>query len=218
MHVLSLVLLLAVSKLASAAPTPLFGLDLGEININTDGETSDAGTVSVSQEDITSTLVRPALFARVAYCSSPSVLNMTCGEQCDALPNVKILVAGGDDGLVPNFFVAHDVDTDTIVVAHQGTEPKNLLSDLNDLNFLQVDANTTVLPQANSKLAVSDVSHGPGDSSVTCRGRQDARRVRRYAREDSRPRHVHRAVRTGVDWGEESAGHRAQSGRGHCEH
>ena len=155
MHVLSLVLLLAVSKLASAAPTPLFGLDLGEININTDGETSDAGTVSVSQEDITSTLVRPALFARVAYCSSPSVLNMTCGEQCDALPNVKILVAGGDDGLVPNFFVAHDVDTDTIVVAHQGTEPKNLLSDLNDLNFLQVDANTTVLPKANSKLAAS---------------------------------------------------------------
>ncbi|RDX50054.1 alpha/beta-hydrolase [Lentinus brumalis] len=156
MRALSAILLLAAIKLATAAPTPLFGIDFGDININTDGETSDADTAALSQEDITNTLVRPALFARVAYCSSPAVLNMTCGEQCDALPNVKILVAGGDDGLVPNFFVAHDVDTDTIVVAHQGTDPKNLLSDLNDLNFFQVDANTTILPKANEDVKMHD--------------------------------------------------------------
>ena len=51
----------------------------------------------------------------------------------------------------PSVFVASDPDTQTIVVAHQGTDPKNLLSDLNDINFLQVDANTTVLPDAGSE-------------------------------------------------------------------
>ncbi|KAI0633275.1 alpha/beta-hydrolase [Trametes polyzona] len=146
--------LLAVLHYVAAAPTPL---DLPDFDINVGvGETTDEEPKALSQEDITSKLVRPALFSRAVYCSSGAVEDWKCGESCDALPNVKVLTAGGDDGLIPNFFVAHDVDQNQIVVAHQGTNPKNLLSDLNDLKFNQVDANRTVLPTAGDDVKMHD--------------------------------------------------------------
>lgn len=150
MRSFSIIFLLAALRFAAAAPTPA-PFDLGDINLNFSGETADEDLVEVPQEDITSELVRPAQFTRAAYCSSPVVQNLSCGGPCDALGNVKILAAGGDDALIPNFFVAHDVDANTIVVAHQGTNPKNLLSDLNDLNFLQVDPDRKILPAAGGK-------------------------------------------------------------------
>ena len=52
-------------------------------------------------------------------------------------------------GCPPSVFVASDPDTQTIVVAHQGTDPKKILSIANDVEFLQVDANTTLFPQAS---------------------------------------------------------------------
>ncbi|KAM5532581.1 hypothetical protein V8D89_013787 [Ganoderma adspersum] len=145
--------LLAVLRLASAAPTPapFFGINLAV------GGSSDSKPVLVPQTDITTELIRPALFARAVYCSSPVVEKWACGEPCQALGNnIQILVAGGDDKRVPNFFVAYDKDKDTVVVAHQGTEPKNFLSDLNDLNIVQVDANTTVLPNAGKGVKMHD--------------------------------------------------------------
>lgn len=45
-------------------------------------------------------------------------------------------------------FVASDPDSQTIVVAHQGTDPKKVLSIANDIEFAQVAANTTLFPQA----------------------------------------------------------------------
>lgn len=147
MHAFTISFLLAVLRLASAAPTPapFFGINLSA------GGSSDSKPVLVSQTDITAQLIRPALFARAVYCSSPVIEKWACGAPCQALGNnIQILAAGGDDKRVPNFFVAYDKDKDTVVVAHQGTEPKNFLSDLNDLNIVQVAANTTVLPKAGS--------------------------------------------------------------------
>ncbi|KAI0630116.1 alpha/beta-hydrolase [Trametes polyzona] len=128
--------------LARAAPAPLFGIHFGS------GDESEEKPATVSQDDITANILRPALFSRTAYCSAASVTNMSCGAPCDATPNVKVLTAGGDDGAIPGFFVASDPDTKTIVVAHQGTEPKKILSIANDVEFLQVDANTTLFPKA----------------------------------------------------------------------
>ncbi|EJF57637.1 alpha/beta-hydrolase [Dichomitus squalens] len=154
MRALAVGLLLAAVQLASAAPTPIptpepfSGMNAG---------TGDSTPIPVSEEDITSQLVRPALFARAVYCSSPVVETWSCGEPCDALgSNVKVLVAGGDDEKIPNFFVAYDQDKDTVVVAHQGTEPKNFLSDLNDLEIVQVGANTTLLPGAGDDVKLHD--------------------------------------------------------------
>lgn len=165
------VLVFGALQYAAAAPTPAFDINVGV------GSTSDAKTTAVSQDDITNNLVRPALFSRAAYCSAGAVENWQCGDSCDALPNVKVLTAGGDDGLIPGFFIAHDVDKNTIVVAHQGTDPKNFLSDLNDLKFSQVDANTTVLPSAGSALKYSWGHHITHPRDLY-RRREDARRVR----------------------------------------
>ena len=171
MRVLAANLLLLALKWVSAAPTPiptpepLFGINIGT------GETDDSNPIPVPDEDITSQLVRSALFARAVYCSSPVVETWSCGEPCDALgSNIKVLVAGGDDGKVPNFFVAYDQDEDTVVVAHQGTDPSNLLSDLNDINFFQVGANTTVLPGAGGTYTWSGLFSVPFlvCPSVTC--------------------------------------------------
>ncbi|CDO69250.1 hypothetical protein BN946_scf185042.g152 [Trametes cinnabarina] len=150
MHFISAAFVLGLLHQAAAVPAPLFGINIGA------GSNSDATPTPVSQDDITNNLLRPALFSRAVYCSTNAVEKWACGDSCDQLPNVKVLTAGGDDGLIPRFFVAHDVDEDTIVVAHQGTDPKNFLSDLNDLKFAQVGANKTVLPTASDDIKMHD--------------------------------------------------------------
>lgn len=87
--------LVALAAFARAAPTPLFGIHLGS------GDEADSTPTAVSQADITSTIERPAKFARAAYCSAGAVTDWSCGASCDALPNVKVLTAGGDDGAIP---------------------------------------------------------------------------------------------------------------------
>ena len=88
--------LAALAALARAAPAPLFGIHIGS------GEESEAEPQPVSQEDISSTLVRPAQFARAAYCPTAQVQKWSCGSSCKALPHVKVLAAGGDDGAIPS--------------------------------------------------------------------------------------------------------------------
>ncbi|KAJ7599427.1 alpha/beta-hydrolase [Mycena floridula] len=83
-----------------------------------------------------SAFIRPAMFSRVAYCPSPAVSKWNC-KFCGSLgPNVKILQSGGDGGHLPRYFIAHDKDAKTIVVAHEGTEPTKFQSVLNDIKFL----------------------------------------------------------------------------------
>ncbi|KAK7470790.1 hypothetical protein VKT23_002208 [Stygiomarasmius scandens] len=129
------------SKLVLSAP--LFGIG---------GFQSDSDVTSAVSDDVISGLIRPAQFSRVAYCSSAAVTSWQCGPPCDALgSDIDVFQAGGDDGLVPMYFVAHDPSTDTIVVAHQGTEPENFLSVLNDLQFFLEDLNTTRFTSAEGR-------------------------------------------------------------------
>lgn len=50
-------------------------------------------------------------------------------------------------------FVAQDPDSQTVVVAHEGTDPENLLSVTNDAEFKQVAMNSTLFPSAASESA-----------------------------------------------------------------
>lgn len=120
------------------------------------GAVADGTPTPVSQSTIDSTLQRPAFFARAAYCPSQNVRNLSCGAPCGAIKEAKILQAGGDGGEIPRFFIAQDPDSQTIVVAHQGTDPENLLSDLNDAEFAQVAMNSTRFPSAAKGSLVHD--------------------------------------------------------------
>ncbi|KAJ3818995.1 alpha/beta-hydrolase [Lentinula raphanica] len=142
--------LLTSFNLSLAAPLPgLFGFGSSDDN--------SASTTVVSNDTVTSDFLRPALFSRVAYCSSDAVQSFQCGVPCDALgSDVDVFQVGGNDGTIPMYFIAHDPSTDTIVVAHQGTDPNNLLSILNDAKFGLVDLNTTRFTAAAGRIQVHD--------------------------------------------------------------
>ncbi|ESK95718.1 hypothetical protein Moror_12502 [Moniliophthora roreri MCA 2997] len=137
-------LLLAFISVQIVLGAPLFGIF--------EDDDDDDITAAVSAQTISDNFARPAQFSRVAYCSSNAVTSWQCGPPCDSIgKGVTVIQAGGDDGLVPMYFVAHDPASNTIVVAHQGTEPSNFLSVLNDAQFLLVDLNTTRFTAAEGK-------------------------------------------------------------------
>ncbi|KIK50351.1 hypothetical protein GYMLUDRAFT_51247 [Collybiopsis luxurians FD-317 M1] len=123
---------------------PIFGLGSSDDN--------SASTTNVSNDTVTSDFLRPAFFSRIAYCSSDAVQSFNCGAPCEAAGSgVDVFQVGGNDGTIPMYFIAHDPSTNSIVVAHQGTDPNNLLSILNDAKFGLVDLNTTRFTAAAGK-------------------------------------------------------------------
>ncbi|CAK5267194.1 unnamed protein product [Mycena citricolor] len=139
-------LLPLLSALAHPAlGAPLFGLGGGTASPAT------GSTTALTLANVESTLLRPAQFARVAYCSSASISNWTCGAPCQALQNVTFLQAGGDQGRIPLYFIAHDASDNSLVVAHEGTDSKSILSILNDVQFGLVDLNATRFPAQAGK-------------------------------------------------------------------
>ncbi|KAK0202293.1 alpha/beta-hydrolase, partial [Desarmillaria ectypa] len=117
---------------------------------------SNMTTSSVSSTELTTLFSRPAFFSRMVYCSSTSVTTFSCGAPCDALDaeSVEILETGGDGGVVPRFIIAHDKLTNSIVVAHQGTDPENILSILNDAEFVPTPIDTEYFPSAARNIQV----------------------------------------------------------------
>ncbi len=85
-------------------------------------------------------------FARAAYCPSDKVKNWSCGQACNALPGFQPTLIGGDGNAVqlcellavvksvsrdlPVFsmsvFVGYWPQQNSVVVAHQGTDPTAL--------------------------------------------------------------------------------------------
>lgn len=94
----SLFLLLLGSPLVLCAP--LFGLDLGSLfDDDSNNATSDATPTPVSASTVNDQLVRPALFAQLAYCDTELVDNRTNLDTI--VPGMKVLQSGGNDGTIP---------------------------------------------------------------------------------------------------------------------
>ncbi|KAF9024622.1 alpha/beta-hydrolase [Hymenopellis radicata] len=147
-HMHLLVTLTFLTSVAWAVPVPAPGFldDLGDLL----GGKSKSGVAAISAADLTSAFSRAAQFSRAVYCATDSVTTLTCGAACDALGgDVTFLLSGGDGGVTPLFFVAHDAPTNSIVVAHQGTDPDNILSVLNDAAFFLQDINTNLISGVN---------------------------------------------------------------------
>lgn len=84
------VLSAGLGLLPTALSRPIFGLG------DSTADLSDTGAPTpVGLDVINSTFLRPAQFARVAYCSSPSITAWDCGAPCDALKNITFLQEGG---------------------------------------------------------------------------------------------------------------------------
>jgi len=139
---LSLIPILSLSLLPTALSLPIFGL-----GASTSDDSATGTPTAFSLDQANSTLLRPAQFARVAYCSSASIVAWDCGAPCDALKNITFLQQGGDQGLIPLYYIAHDQDGEALVVAHEGTDAKNILSIANDAQFGLVALNASRFPE-----------------------------------------------------------------------
>ncbi|KAK7685860.1 hypothetical protein QCA50_011207 [Cerrena zonata] len=137
-------------SLGAPAPLPLFG-----IHINS-GPSTNAKTTAIAAKMVDSQLVRPALFSRLAYCSAVKTKSLTCGAPCDAVKGISVVTAGGDDGKVPGFFIATDPSTQSVIVAHQGTDSTNIMSIANDVKFVQKGMDAKVFPKADKDAKVHD--------------------------------------------------------------
>ncbi|KAH7874076.1 alpha/beta-hydrolase [Lentinula edodes] len=119
--------------------------------------TTSTPTTLVNNDFVSSKLLRPALFSRVVYCAKKTVTKWDCGGPCEAIgPDIHVIKWGGNDGLVPSYLIAHDPSTNTIVVAHQGTNSKNVLSILNDVNILHVGLDKSIFKQSAKKVEVHE--------------------------------------------------------------
>ncbi|ETW81949.1 Lipase, class 3 [Heterobasidion irregulare TC 32-1] len=85
-------------------------------------------------------------FARAAYCDPSKIEGWQCGEACDALPGFEPTLTGGDANSIQFFFVGFWPDQNTVVVAHQGTDPTKIKSDLTDLNIAKRVLDPTLFP------------------------------------------------------------------------
>ncbi|KAJ3570272.1 hypothetical protein NP233_g4513 [Leucocoprinus birnbaumii] len=94
-------------------------------------------------------------FARAAYCSD-GLKNWACGPACDALPGFQPTLVGGDGNAVQFFFVGYWPDQNTVVVAHEGTDPTQLVSVLTDANILTDPLDPSLFPGAPSGVQVHD--------------------------------------------------------------
>nr|GAT50380.1 predicted protein [Mycena chlorophos] len=136
----SSLLLAATLTIHGTYARPLPSL-LGDIeNFFGSGDDESSGsTTPVSLATANATLLRAGQFARAAYCSPESVTAWNCGLPCTQLAGVQFLQSGGNQGTVPFYYIAHDTVENTLVVSHEGTDPDNLLSLLNDAEFALTD-------------------------------------------------------------------------------
>jgi len=153
MHANALTLTSALLALLPVARSlPLFGL--GD---STSDDTATGAPTPFSLSSANSTLLRPALFSRVAYCQSASITAWDCGPPCEALTGITFLQSGGDEGAIPLYYIAYSADDDALVVAHEGTDPQKLLSILNDAQFGLVPLNASRFPEtAGQNITVHD--------------------------------------------------------------
>ncbi|OBZ77266.1 Lipase [Grifola frondosa] len=108
------------------------------------------------------------LSSRAAYCASNKLVNWGCGDACDAVPGFQLEMAGGDGNLVQLYYVGYWPEQNAAVVAHEGTDPTQLMSDLTDVDILTKNLNTSLFPatkkiiQDNNADTVILVGHSLG--------------------------------------------------------
>ncbi|KAI1789472.1 alpha/beta-hydrolase [Ganoderma leucocontextum] len=114
-------------------------------------ETRAATELSASQLDSYSPFTQ---FARAAYCASSKLIPWNCGEACAANADFQPSLTGGDGNDIQLYFVGYWPDQNAVVVAHQGTDPTQFLSDLTDIDIGLENLDSTLFPGVSSAVQV----------------------------------------------------------------
>jgi hypothetical protein len=93
-------------------------------------------------------------FARAAYCPTDLLQNWDCGQACEANSDFEVTLVGGDGNVVQIFFVGFSPSQSSIIVAHEGTDPTQLVSDLTDVDIIMTNLDSTLFPGVSSSVEV----------------------------------------------------------------
>lgn len=85
-------------------------------------------------------------YASSAYCPSSETLTWSCGVNCDANPSFQPVASGGDGNDVQFWYVGFDPTLKTVIVGHQGTDPKKLMPLITDADFFLDPLDQTLFP------------------------------------------------------------------------
>ncbi|KLO05759.1 alpha/beta-hydrolase [Schizopora paradoxa] len=83
-------------------------------------------------------------YAAAAYCKPETIINWTCGANCEANWYFQPSVTGGDGVDIPYWFVGYDPALNNVMVGHQGTDPETMMSYLEDTEMTTL--NSTLFP------------------------------------------------------------------------
>ncbi|KJA29030.1 hypothetical protein HYPSUDRAFT_33536 [Hypholoma sublateritium FD-334 SS-4] len=95
-------------------------------------------------------------FARAAYCPTAELQSWNCGEACAANSDFEPTLVGGDGNDIQIYFVGFSPSQQSIIVAHEGTDPTQLLSDLTDVDILMGNLSPTLFPGVSSSVQVHE--------------------------------------------------------------
>ncbi|KAF8967850.1 Alpha/Beta hydrolase protein [Flammula alnicola] len=95
-------------------------------------------------------------FARAAYCPTSGLKTWSCGQACAANSDFQPTVVGGDGNAVQIYFVGFSPSQNSIIVAHEGTDPTQFLSDLTDINIAMGNLDSTLFPGVSSSVQVHE--------------------------------------------------------------
>ncbi|KAN0088313.1 Alpha/Beta hydrolase fold [Tylopilus felleus] len=93
-------------------------------------------------------------YASTGYCTPAQTIAWDCGTNCEANPDFKPVASGGDGDSVQYWYVGYDPNLDTVVVAHQGTNPEEMESLVTDADFFLTNLNSTLFPGISSDIEV----------------------------------------------------------------
>ncbi|KAF9528908.1 Alpha/Beta hydrolase protein [Crepidotus variabilis] len=95
-------------------------------------------------------------YASTGYCQPSQVLTWSCGANCEANPSFHPLFAGGDGVNVQYWYVGYDTLLDTVIVAHQGTNPGKILPLVTDGALAMGTLDSTLFPSLPATIQVHE--------------------------------------------------------------
>ena len=93
-------------------------------------------------------------FASAAYCQPANTLAWNCGANCDANSDFQPFASGGDGSSVQFWYVGFSPSQNTIIVAHQGTDPSQIQADATDADAFLTNLDSGLFPGVDSSVEV----------------------------------------------------------------
>ncbi|KAF7986533.1 hypothetical protein HWV62_26246 [Athelia sp. TMB] len=116
-------------------------------------------------------------YASAAYCAASTTASWSCGAACSANSKFEVVASGGDgdsvqysacsanskfevvasggDGdSVQYWYVGYDPSLKTVIVAHQGTDPSELLPLLTDADIITENLSSSLFPGISTSIEV----------------------------------------------------------------